>query len=270
MPVYVEHDGGIVTAWLDNASKRNAMDDSMLAALSSLLEGNSEGGAARVIVIRGRNECFCSGRDLGAIGSSVTGPEATPAERLAPVNRLAAAFRAYEVPVVALVEGKAAGLGVSLACWADIAIASAEATFCIPEARSGIAPSVTAVSLIEAIGRRRALDLCLTGRSVDATVALQWGLVQYLAPSGDAAAMLQDVLDMLQKGAPEALRLTKELSRSAEGLDFDGALAAAGATAGRSLAGAEVAEGLRALREKRRPAWQHASPLGPIAPDNPR
>lgn len=257
MPVAIHKaEGGVITAWLDNAPRRNAMDDAMLAALSGLLEEHDQDSTARVIVIRGRGGFFCSGRDLGALAPDTAGADSTPASRLLPITRLAAAFRQCAIPVVALVEGKAAGLGVSLACWSDIAIAAAGASFSIPEARAGIAPSVTAVSLIEAVGRRWALDLCLTGRSVNASTALHCGLVQYVSPPDEAETTLQEVLGTLLKGAPQALRLTKDLGRRAESMGFEDALAAGIATAGLSLAGAELAEGLTALREKRPPAWQ--------------
>lgn len=257
MPVNIERDmRGVVTAWLDNGTKRNAMNDSMLAALARVLEEAAAGGDTRVVVLRGMNGCFCSGRDLGELSRQA---EVDHASRLAPITRLAVAFRQCRAPVVAVVEGKAAGLGVSLVCWSDLAIAAQDASFSLPEARAGIAPSVTTVSLVEAIGRRRALDLCLTGRTIDAETAARIGLVQYECRAGDVATELDTVLCSLLKGGPQALRLTKELGREADRQSFDAALAAALATAHRSLGGGEIAEGLAALREQRAPSWQRAA-----------
>lgn len=259
MPVLIERDSrGVVTAWLDNAPKRNAMDDPMLAMLADVLEEAVEDGDTRVVVIRGMNGCFCSGRDLVELTREIEGDHAS---RLAPITRLARAFRQCSVPVVAVVEGKAAGLGVSLVCWSDLAIAAQDASFCLPEARAGIAPSVTTVSLIEAVGRRRALDLCLTGRSIGVDTAASIGLVQYTATADGIATELDAVLRSLLKGGPQALRLTKELGHEADGQPFDAALAAALATAERSLGGTEIAEGLAALRGKRAPSWQRAAGL---------
>lgn len=253
MPVQIERDRrGVITAWLDNRPKRNAMDDGMLGALATLLEEVSGERGARAVVVRGRNGCFCSGRDLGELAAAA----GDHAERLAPIARLARAFRQCGVPVVAAVEGKAAGLGVSLVCWSDLAISAHDAMFSLPEARAGIAPSVTTVSLIEAIGRRRAMDLCLTGRSIDPDTAARIGLVQYTCRPQELASGLDTVLDDLLKGGPDALRLAKELGREADGQAFDTALAAALATAERCFRGSEIAEGLAALRERRAPSWQ--------------
>lgn len=257
MPIQIEQDGrGVVTAWLDNAAKRNALDDAMLGSLAGLLETADGRGGGRVLVIRGLNDCFCAGRDLGALATADSGEDLNAAARLLPINRLAQAFQRCPIPTVALVHGKAAGLGVSLTCWADIAIATGNAGFGLPEARAGIAPSITAVSLMEVVGRRRALDLCLTGRTVDADTAASMGLVQYVCKPEDAADLLETVLQSLLKGAPQAIRDTKALGRQAEGKPCDVALALANATAQRSLQGHELAEGLSALREKRPPAWQ--------------
>lgn len=257
MPLRIERDGrGVVTAWLDNAPKRNAMDDAMLGALAALLEEAAEPGHMRMLVIRGAHGCFCSGRDLGTLAVAPAGRTEPPAARLEPINRLARAFRACAVPVLAFVQGKAAGLGVSLACWSDVAIATEDAALVIPEARAGIAPSITLVSLMEAVGPRQALALCLTGRTLDAAEAVAIGLVQQACRAGEAEAALEATSLALLRGAPGALRLTKFLAREAAGLDPAAALAAAGRTAECSLAGEELAEGLAALRDKRPPAWQ--------------
>jgi enoyl-CoA hydratase/carnithine racemase len=253
MPIHIDKDDrGVVTVKLDNVAKRNAMDDGMLKGLADLLEEATHDANIRMVVIRGANGCFCSGRDLGELSGLHPG---TPASRLLPINQLAQAFRRCSVPVVSLVEGKAAGLGVSLVCWSDIAIAAADASFSLPEARAGIAPSVTAVSLIAVLGRRRAMDLCLTGRSINAEAALQIGLVHYFDASSEIESALDSVVHALLRGGPQALRLTKQLGMQAEGMDFDGSMAAANATAERSMSGEEIQEGLAALREKRAPAW---------------
>lgn len=264
MPLHIEKDSrGIVAVWLDNAARRNAMDDSMLGALADLLAHGAQGAGVRAVLIRGMNECFCSGRDLGELGA---GQGSTPASRLVPINQLARAFRACPVPVLSFVQGKAAGLGVSLVCWSDIALAADDATFSIPEARAGIAPSVTAVSLMEVVGRRRAMDLCLTGRTIDAVTARDLGLLHQTCPPADAEKALESVLSSMLKGAPLALRLTKDLGRQAEGMAFEPALAVANVVAEQSMSSEELAEGLTALREKRPPAWLQEQSAVSITP----
>jgi enoyl-CoA hydratase/carnithine racemase len=260
MPLHIERSSqGVVTVWLDNAAKRNAMDDAMLLGLAQLLEEAEATPGVRALVIRGRHGTFCSGRDLSAVGSADGAPPPSAATRLAPIERLARAFGQCSAPVLAVVEGKAAGLGVSLVCWADITLVAADASLSIPEARAGIAPSVTAVGLAAVVGRRQALDLCLTGRSVGADEALSLGLAQHRCAQDQVDAALAGLLAGIAQGGPQALRWTKQLLQRTDGADAEAALAAAHATAVRSFDSAELTEGLRARAERRAPAWQQAA-----------
>lgn len=270
MPLQIKTDPrGVTVVWLDNPSKRNAMDDSMLLGLAQQLEQAQADTATKAVVIRGRNNCFCAGRDLAELPAVHSPAGEDMALRLAPINRLAHAFQQCTVPVIALVQGRAAGLGVSLACWADITIATQDALFSIPEARAGIAPSVTALSLMQAIGRKQALGLCLTGRSINALQAQAMGLVYYTTPVCEQEQFLEALLADVLQGAPRSLRATKTLLRSLDDLPFEAALAAANDTALQSFSSAELSEGLRARREKRAPAWQqNAAQAAHKAPSN--
>lgn len=253
MPIIIERDyRGVVTAWLDNDAKKNAMNDEMFETLTDLLLELDKHHSARILVIRGKNGTFCSGRDLGELdGHNIS----TSAERLLPINRLARAFRHCSLPVISLIQGKAVGLGVSLICWSDIAIASESAVFSLPEARVGISPSITALSLIEVLGRRAAMDLCLTGRSIDASTALRIGLLQYICESSKMDSLLEKVVSSVIKGGPQSLKLTKQLSFRVEREDFNDALISANEIAEHSMSGQEISEGLAAFREKRLPVW---------------
>lgn len=252
MTVHIEHQGkGVYTATLDNPSTRNALNGSMFEALSRFLQETPAQPDARVLLIKGAGGFFCSGRDMGDIKPA----EHTSAELMAPILKLADAFRQCPLPVLVLVRGKAVGLGMALACWADIVIATDDASFSLPEARAGITPSITAVSAAEAIGQRQALDLCLTGRSIDATTSLNMGLVHYVCTAEQSGACLDSVIEHIRKGGPQALRLTKALFRKAEGMTFDHAIDAAVAISAEALGNPEVAQGLRAFKEKQAPEW---------------
>lgn len=253
---------GIVTCWIDNPARRNALNDGMLDALAGVMEGAGARGA-RAVFVRGRHNIFCSGRDLGELDANEGEDEAALARRIAPALRLARAVRHCAVPTVAVIEGKAVGLGVALAAWCDMALASDGASFSIPEARAGIAPSFTAVSLMQAIGRRAALSLCLTGRSVGAAEALSLGLVQQVAVALDLEAAVEALAGSFVKGSPQALRQTKALLEDAAGPSFDAAIALASQTAVASMRAEEAAEGMAAFRAKRSPAWAVTAPEGP-------
>ncbi len=253
---------GIVTCWIDNPARRNALNDSMLAALSVAMEEAGRQGA-RAVLVRGRHGVFCSGRDLGELDADEGEDDAALARRIQPAVRLAHAVRHCAVPAVAVIEGKALGLGVALASWCDMAIASDAASFSIPEARAGIAPSFTAVSLMQAIGRRAALGLCLTGRSVGAAEALSIGLVQQVCAPPDLESHVEGLAVSLVKAGPLALKQTRQLLDSAWGLPFDAAIGLASQLAVESMKTAEAAEGMAAFRAKRPPAWVETSPVSP-------
>lgn len=247
-------DRGIVTCWIDNPGRRNALNDGMLAALAAVMETAGEQGA-RAIFVRGRHQLFCSGRDLGELDAGEEESDDALARRIDPALRLARAVRHCAVPTVAVVEGKAVGLGVALATWCDMAMASEAAGFSIPEARAGIAPSFTAVSLMQTLGRRAALSLCLTGRSVGAAEALSLGLVQQVYAAQDVQTTIEALAASFIKGSPQALQHTKALLEQAIDQDFDAAIGLASQTAVASMRTPDAAEGMAAFRAKRPPVW---------------
>lgn len=245
---------GIVTCWIDNPRRHNALNDTMLAALSSAMETAAEQGA-RAMLVRGRSGVFCAGRDLGELDAQDDESRDALALRIAPALRLARAVRACGVPTVAVIEGKAVGLGVALASWCDMALANDAAGFSIPEARVGIAPSFTVVSLMETIGRRAALSLCLTGRTVGAAEALTLGLVQQVCAVSDTEEALQALAGTFIKGSPRALRMTKLLLDGVGGKSFDAAMVLASEAAVASMQTQDAVDGMMAFRAKRPPAW---------------
>jgi methylglutaconyl-CoA hydratase len=252
---------GIVTCWIDNPGRRNALNDGMLAALADVMEDAGAQGA-RTVIVRGRHNIFCSGRDLGELDAGEGEDEAALARRIAPALRLARAVRHCAVPTVAVIDGKAVGLGVALATWCDMALASDGATFSIPEARAGIAPSFTAVSLMQTVGRRAALSLCLTGRSVGAADALALGLVQQVCAAQELEAAVETLAGSFIKGSPQALRHTKALLDQAASQSFGAAIDLASRMAVASMRADEAAEGMAAFRAKRPPAWAVAGQDG--------
>lgn len=259
MNIQVERDArGIVTCWIDNPARRNALDDGMLAALAATLESAGGDPHTRAIFIRGRGATFCAGRDLGDLDANADDSEEALARRIAPALRLALAVRHCAVPTVAVVEGKAVGLGVALASWCDMTLAVDSATFSIPEARAGIAPSFTAVSLMQAIGRRNALGLCLTGHAASADEALTLGLVQRICPGDALEAAAAALAQSFIKGSPQALRECKALVEHAAGRSFGQAVALARDAAIASMRGQEAAEGMAAFRGRRPPSWATA------------
>lgn len=246
---------GIVTCVLDNPQRRNALNTVMLQTLCEIFESAGQGEDVRAVVLRGGHGTFCAGRDLRELDAREDDSDDGIAKRIAPVTRLAHAVKRCAVPTVAVIEGKAVGLGVALASWCDVVLAHEEATFQIPEARAGIVPTYTAVSLAQSIGQRQAYAMCMGGRPISAHMAQRYGLVQQVC----SAATLDDDIESVCQGlitcGPQALRQCKDLLVRVNGQPFDVAIEHAAALSIASMRSAEALEGMQAVLGKRPPAW---------------
>lgn len=252
--VLVQTEQGVVTCTLDNAGRRNALTADMLATLIDTFKSAHADKALRAVVIRGAQASFCSGRDLRELDVEATA-RPTPEAAIAPVTQLAQAVAGCPVPTLAVVEGKAVGLGVALASWCDMVVASDSALFSIPEARAGVPPTFTAVSLARVLGQRRALALCLTGRPLSAQQALAFGLAHFVFPESGFDEHVQLLLQDVRKGGPRAQQGCKALLEQAADASFGTAIRLAEQASIQAMGSAESQEGMRAFQEKRPPAW---------------
>lgn len=176
--VEIDFDGPVCTLTLDDQPHRNALSPGMMERLLLAYE-QIERSHSRVAVLRGRGSAFCAGADIGPL-SRVDGP----AEAHAYLRHFRAVYqglRDLSCPTICVVQGMALGAGTELCLAADLVVASTAAHFALPESRLGAVPGFAMVELPHVVGRHRALDLMLTGRSIDATTAHEWGLVGYLA-----------------------------------------------------------------------------------------
>ncbi|MET4575361.1 enoyl-CoA hydratase/isomerase family protein [Ottowia thiooxydans] len=249
-------DNGMVTFWLDNPGKLNALNETMLATLTNGIRHHGAQAACRLIVIRGRNGTFCAGRDVAGLQRTEGSAPPDALEQIRPARELAETLIGCPVPTVAAVAGRAVGLGMGMVVWCDMAICETSATFSVPEARIGIPPSMIALSLVRAIGPRATADLVLRGRTVGAEHALQVGLIQKVCEddSGidtDLAALSSDVW----RCSPAALRSSKRLLREITDMPFDDGFSRAIEVAAASLGSADAIEGMHAFRSKRPPTW---------------
>jgi len=239
---------GVLEIVIDNQEKRNALDDEMIGYLIEQLQTR-----ARLTILRSVGKYFCAGRDIANI-------DPDDDQSMQPLRALALAFRNASQPILAIVQGPAIGLGVSIACWSDLCLSSTEARFAIPEGRIGIAPTITAASLLEIVGRKRCLDMCLTARSLTAAQAHDYGIVQYLATPDRIHDAKRDIVDRVLQAAPEALALSRSLINSLHEDAFHNHLELAARQALVSARSATAAEGLKAFREKQSPSWVPREP----------
>jgi 2-(1,2-epoxy-1,2-dihydrophenyl)acetyl-CoA isomerase len=250
----VEIDGRVATLTLDRPESLNALTVPVKIALREALESLARDRSVRAVVLTGAGRAFCAGQDLAEREQ----PDAAPLdvevrERYNPIIR---ALRSMGQPVIAAVNGVAAGAGASLALACDLRIAAEEARFVLAFGRIGLVPDSGATWFLPRIvGPAKAAELALVGDSVDAAEALRLGLVSRVVPGDRLMAESRALADRLAEGAPLALSLTKEALQRSPTIDLDQALEGEAKLQGIAGASADHAEGLAAFREKRAPGF---------------
>jgi enoyl-CoA hydratase/carnithine racemase len=259
--VDVEAGGHVARLGLNRPDQRNAVSRAMLAELVSALGDLAAWPDVRVVVLSGRGADFCAGADVAELEAARTGPEAIDyGEAFEEALR---AIATHPVPVIARIQGAALGAGCQLAVACDLAVAAADARLGIPSGRLGVlVPFEIVQRLVVAVGPKRAGELLLTGRSVSGTEAAAWGLVNEAVPPTELDGRTDELARAVAVAAPLSVRGSKRgiaivlehlsLDRAVEGhraADFD-------MMAAQALASEDLAEGLRAFRERRSPEFR--------------
>ncbi|HEX7197501.1 MAG TPA: enoyl-CoA hydratase-related protein [Candidatus Limnocylindria bacterium] len=245
-------DARVATITLNRPDALNALNVTLRRELLAALKASVRDAEVRSIVITGAGRGFCAGADLrGGSGEREFRRILTDE-----YNPLIEAIRAAAKPVIASVNGVAAGAGVSLALAADLVVASDEARFVPAFHRIGLVPdSGLTRTLVRALGRHRALEILLGERQLSAADAHAAGLVAAVVPATELAATTRALAERLARGPTGAIGLTKRLVNGAEHATLADSLAAEAALqeiAGRS---ADHAEGVTAFAEKREPEF---------------
>ncbi|MGZ9275538.1 MAG: enoyl-CoA hydratase-related protein [Candidatus Limnocylindrales bacterium] len=250
----VEIDGPVATLTLDRPEALNALTVPLKVALREALESIAADRAVRAVILTGAGRAFCAGQDL----AEREGPDAAPLdvevrERYNPIIR---ALRSMGQPVIAAVNGVAAGAGASLAFACDLRIAAEGARFVLAFGRIGLVPDSGATWFLpRLVGSARAAELALLGDTLNTEEALRIGLVSRVVPGEALLDEARAIADRLAASAPLALALTKGALDRSWSIDLDAALDAEARLQGIAGATADHAEGLAAFREKRPPRF---------------
>jgi methylglutaconyl-CoA hydratase len=215
---------GILTATLNRADKRNAIDTLMIDALLETLERADLDAEVRVVAIRGAGRDFCAGMDLNELLAS--------ADHSLEQNRKAALhfaqvfvrMRRLPKPVVALVQGRALAGGCGLATACDLILATESASFGYPEVQRGFVPAIVMTMLRRTVSEKVAFDLATTGRLLDGTEAAAAGLASRVYEDADFEEQAAEVLRVLAEASPSALAFTKQQFYQLDGLGFEESL----------------------------------------------
>jgi 2-(1,2-epoxy-1,2-dihydrophenyl)acetyl-CoA isomerase len=248
----VTHDGAVQTIMLNRPSVLNALDLAMHERLAAALERAAQPDV-RALVITGAGRGFCVGQDVGEFPRDAAAVGELLRRHFNPAIR---ALRGLRKPVIAAINGPAAGAGLALALACDLRLAAASASLVPAFAGIGLVPdSGLSHTLPRLIGSAAAFDWIVSGRRIAAPEAAAMGLVMRVVEDADLAAATDALATQLAAGPTAAIGLTKELiGRSLES-SLDDQLEEEARLQAIAAAGADFAEGVAAFLEKRPPRF---------------
>jgi methylglutaconyl-CoA hydratase len=254
--VLLRMESPVAVLLLNDPAARNALSAEMVAAVHEGLDRVEQEPQIRAVVITGAGTAFCGGAHLGSLLEMASqGVEENRKDSL----RLARFFRRiylFPKPVIAAVNGPAIAGGCGLASVCDLTVAASSARFAYSEVRIGFVPAIVAVFLLRQVGEKRARDLLLTARSVDAAEALRIGLVNDVVPPDRLLEHCRARAVQAGGNSPDALRLTKELIPLLQGASLDQALDQAVSLNTLARTTEDFREGIASFLEKREPRWK--------------
>lgn len=250
-PIASDVDEGVATVTLDDAGRRNPLSVETMQALTAEL-GRLAESDVRAIVLRAEGPVFSAGHDLRQMVDRTLEDER---EVFAVCTDLMEAIQAIPQPVIAAVQGPALAAGCQLVATCDLAVAAETAVFGTPGVRIGLFCSTPMVAVSRAIGRKRALQMLLTGEVVDAATAADWGLVnECVAPE----MVLERALELARQVAtasPLTLRIGKQAFYQQIDLPQAEAYDAMREVMATNAVTCDAQEGMSAFLEKRSPTW---------------
>src|SRR3954454_9877121 len=251
--VLVREDGPTATITLNRPDKRNGLSLEVMEELIAVLGRLGAEQRARAIVIEGAGPAFSAGHDL----SEMVGRDAAFYQRLFETcTELMQAIHRVPQPVIARVHGIATAAGCQLVAACDLAIAGDDARFATPGVKIGLFCSTPMVPLSRAIGRKRALEMLLTGRPIDAATALEWGLVNRVVPEDALDGEVAELVEAIARSSPLTVGIGKEAFYSQIELDEHRAYDLTKAVMAMNARADDAQEGMCAFLEKRPPEWR--------------
>lgn len=255
----VEQQGLALHVTLNRPDKRNAMSLELVEELSACLAAAADDASIRAIVLRGADGHFCAGGDIADMAKArqlaASGNDQAYVQFNRRFGQLLEQVNAQPQVVITLLEGAVLGGGFGLACVSDIAIATPDAQFGLPETSLGILPAQIAPFVVERIGLTQARRLALTGARFAGDAALALGLVHEVAAHDQLDARLADYLTQIKRCAPQANRTTKQLLLEVGKQPMSEVLDQAALAFSQAVTGAEGMEGTMAFMQKRKANW---------------
>jgi len=242
-----------VVLTMNRPAQRNALSAPLMRELTEQLERHSLRPEVRVIVLKGAGPAFSAGHDLKELVDRSLDEER---EVFAICERLMETIQRIPQPVIAAVHGIATAAGCQLVATCDLAIASEEAKFATPSVKIGLFCSTPMVAVSRSIGRKRALQMLLTGTPIDAHTAAEWGLVNRVVPADRLDREVLELAGQIAGSSPLTLKIGKQAFYRQIEVDQDTAYDLMSETMAQNAMTGDAQEGMAAFLQKRQPVWR--------------
>ncbi len=253
--VLTEDHGPVRHVVLNRPEKRNAFNDELVRATGEALRDAANDASVRCVVVRGAGPMFSSGMDLASLAAVAEAPESLRAFRRECLDAWNLAEEMTK-PTICAIHGACIGGAMELALACDLRVIAADALIGMPETRIGLIPDVGGSSRLPAVvGLGRAKELIMTGKLIGAEEAERIGLVNRVAPADELDGAVQGLVDELLACAPVAVGLAKRVMDASAKPALSATLELEVTAQERCAATADFAEGAKAFREKRQPAF---------------
>lgn len=245
---------GVSTLTLNRPERYNALSEALLEALQAEIDRIGEDESVQVMVLAARGRAFCTGHDLREMRSRPD--ESYYRDLFARCSRMMQSLVACPKPVIAKVQGIATAAGCQLVATADLAVASEDAKFAVSGIKQGLFCSTPSVALSRNVGRKRAFEMLVTGEFIDASTALEYGLLNRVVPPFRLDAEVDALARSIAANPPVAVETGKRMFYRQLEKDLAGAYGYAGEVMACNMMAGDAVEGIDAFLEKREPRWQ--------------
>jgi enoyl-CoA hydratase/carnithine racemase len=251
--VELHRDGPIARVVLDRPERRNALSLALMQEVIDTLDDVAADPAVRVVVMEGNGPAFSAGHDLAEM--TATRDAGFYEELFSTCVRMMTRVHELPQPVIAKVHGIATAAGCQLVAACDLAVAAEGARFATPGVNIGLFCSTPMVPVARSVGRKRALEMLLTGEMIDARTALEWGLVNHVVPGDRLDDEVLALAGRIAQASGYVLALGKRAFYAQDQLPEDAAYAVACPVMVDNAQADDAHEGMRAFLEKRAPTW---------------
>ena len=247
----ISYEGEVAILTLTNPGRRNVLAGELMEAVIDALEGIARTDAVGVI-LAAEGPAFSAGHDF----TDMAGAGLADAQDLfATCERMMTLIQQVPQVVIAQVQGIATAAGCQLVASCDLAVASADARFQTPGGKGGLFCHTPLVAVARAIGRKKALEMALTGDPIDAETACQWGLVNRVVPHEQLESATRDLMKRATRGSSYSKAQGKQTFYAQVDMNQRDAYAVAGAVMAAGVTSEDGQEGIASFIEKRRPEW---------------